>query len=82
MGEIIDEKKGLDEEELTSHHEEDSPRHLTEGENQINPKTGLPKIMENEENEMAKEAKKYVRFDVDKKTVELTFPDQKSKIKI
>ena len=38
--------------------------------------------MENEENEMAKEAKKYVRFDVDKKSVELTSPDQKSKIKI
>ena len=81
MGEI-DEKKGLDEEELTSHHEDDSPINLTEGVNQINPQTGLPKIMENEENEMAKEAKKYVRFDVDKKMVELTSPDKKSKIKI
>ena len=76
MGEI-DERRGLDEEDLTSHHEEDSPRHLTEGENQINPQTGLPKIMENEEDEMTKEAKKFVRFDVDKKMVELTSPDNK-----
>lgn len=33
--------------------------------------------MENEEDEMTKEAKKFVRFDVDKKMVELTSPDNK-----